>query len=186
MTTHISPLLTVDDLDLMPDDGNRYELIEGEIFMSRAPGLTHQRIIVNLLAFFLKYLDQNRIGEVIITPGVIFNEYNGVIPDIVFMSNERRDEIASTERVTGAPDLVIEIVSPGAENERRDRVIKRQLYSKFGVEEYWVVYPGSRSVEIYRLQDHVLELIATLAEQDEIRSPLLPGFSCNVAGIFHF
>jgi Uma2 family endonuclease len=186
MTTHISPLLTVDDLDLMPDDGNRYELIEGEIFMSRAPGLTHQRIIVNLLACFLRYLEQNPIGEVITTPGVIFNEYNGVIPDIVFVSNKRRDEIASTERITGAPDIVIEIVSPGAENERRDRVVKRQLYGKFGVEEYWVVYPGSRSVEIYRLQDHVLELAATLAERDEISSPLLPGFSCNVAGIFNF
>ncbi len=185
MTTHISPLVTVDDLDLMPDDGNRYEVIEGEIFMSRAPGLTHQRIIVNLLAFFLKYLEGKQLGEVLTTPGVIFNKYNGVIPDIVFISNKRRDEIASTERITGAPDIVIEIVSPGAENEQRDRVVKRRLYSKFTVEEYWIVYPKSRTVEIYRLQGLALELVATLTEQDEITSPLLPGFSCSVASIFH-
>ncbi|MGA9769830.1 MAG: Uma2 family endonuclease [Blastocatellia bacterium] len=185
MTTRTSPLVTVDDLDLMPDDGNRYEVIEGEIFMSRAPGLTHQRIIMKLLAFFLKYLEGNRVGEVITTPGVIFNKYNSVIPDIVFVSNERRGEIASTERITGSPDIVIEIVSPGAENEQRDRVVKRRLYGKFGVEEYWVVYPDSRSVEIYRLRGAALELIAALAEKDKITSPLLPGFSCNVALIFH-
>jgi len=186
MTTHISPLVTVDDLDLMPDDGNRYEVIEGEIFMSRAPGLTHQRISANLFAEFIFYLRENPIGEVIHTPGVIFNKYNGVIPDMVFVSNERRGEIASTERITGSPDIVIEIVSPGAENEQRDRVVKRQLYGKFGVEEYWVVYPDSRSVEIYRLRGSALELIAALAEKDEITSPRLPGFSCNVARIFHF
>lgn len=185
MTTHISPLVTVDDLDLMPDDGNRYEVIEGEIFMSRAPGLTHQLISGNLFAEFKFYLRQNPIGQVIATPGVIFNKYNGVIPDIVFVSNKRRDEIASTERITGAPDIVIEIISPGAENEQRDRVIKRRLYSKFTVEEYWVVYPKSRTVEIYRLQGLALELVATLTEQDEITSPLMPGFSCGVAGIFH-
>jgi Uma2 family endonuclease len=186
MTTHVSPLVTVDDLDLMPDDGNRYEVIEGEIFMSRAPGLTHQLISGNLFAEFKFYLRQNPIGQVIATPGVIFNKYNGVIPDIVFVSNKRRDDIASTERITGAPDIVIEIVSPGAENEQRDRVVKRQLYGKFGVEEYWVVYPNSRAVEIYRLQDHALELAATLTEQDKIISPLLPEFSCSVASIFHF
>ena len=152
--------------------------------MSRAPGLTHQRIIINLIAHFLEYFNRNRIGEVLPGPGVIFNEYNGVIPDIVYISNERRDEIASTERVTGAPDITIEIVSPGAENERRDRVVKRQLYSKFGVKEYGVVDPGSRTIEIYRLKDSILELAATLAEQDEIASPLLPGFSCKVAGVF--
>jgi Uma2 family endonuclease len=184
MTTHISPLVTVDDLDLMPDDGNRYEVIEGEIFMSCAPGLTHQRITVNILACFLKYLEGNRFGEAIPTPGVVFNKYNGVIPDIVFISNKRRDEIASTERVTGAPDIVVEIISPGAENEQRDRVVKRRLYSKFTVEEYWIVYPKSRTVEIYRLQGLALELVATLTEQDEITSPLLPGFGCRVASIF--
>ncbi|HKP87045.1 MAG TPA: Uma2 family endonuclease [Blastocatellia bacterium] len=184
MTTHIAPLLTVDDLDLMPDDGNRYELIEGEIFMSRAPGLTHQIVSTNILGHLLQYLYTNPIGLAVATPGVVFNEYNGVIPDIVFISNERRGEIASTERITGAPDIVIEIVSPGAENERRDHVVKRQLYSKFGVKEYWVVDPGSRTVEIYRLRDGVLDLAATLTGQDEITSPLLPGFICEAAVIF--
>jgi Uma2 family endonuclease len=184
MTTRIEPVVTVDDLDLMPDDGNRYEVIEGELFVSRAPGLTHQIIVSNLIGSFRTYLVQNPVGIVVPGPGVIFSEISGVIPDVVFISNGRRGEIASTERVTGAPDLVVEIVSPGAENERRDRVVKRQLYSKYGVKEYWIVYPQTRAIEIYFDGGQGLGLIATLYEQDEITSSTLPGFQCKVESIF--
>jgi len=115
MATHIEPLLTVADLDIMPDDGNRYEIIEGELFVSRSPSLTHQSVSGNLFRSVDTYLIQNPIGRLWHTPGVIFSELSGVIPDLVFVSHERRNEIASGDRITGAPDLVIEIVSPGAE-----------------------------------------------------------------------
>ncbi|HSO74571.1 MAG TPA: Uma2 family endonuclease [Blastocatellia bacterium] len=120
------------------------------------------------------------------TPGVIFSEFSGVIPDIVFISNERREQIASAERIMGAPDLIIEIVSPGSENERRDRVAKRQLYGKYGVKEYWVVDPQQRTIEAYARVGRNLKLQTVLQEQDELTTSLLPGFSCKIADIFRF
>lgn len=176
--------LTIADLDAMPDDGNRYELIEGEIYMSRAPGLTHQRVLRNLMETFLIYLAQNPIGEVLPGPGIVFDEYNSAIPDMVFLSHERRDEIVSGERLTGAPELVVEILSPGTENERRDRNIKRRMYAVKGVEEYWIVAPEIRQIEIYRKGRQGLDAETFVGEQDEITSPVLPGFRCGVSKIF--
>jgi Uma2 family endonuclease len=176
MTTQIQPVLTVADLDLTPDDGNKYELIEGEIYMSRAPSLTHQLTVQNLLMGIGSFLATNPIGLVVPGPGMIFDDYNGVIPDIVFFRHERRGEIASGDRLSGAPDLVIEVVSPGAENERRDRILKRRVYGRFGVKEYWLIDYVSRSVEVYVLADKGLELAATFTGDDELTSSVLPGF----------
>lgn len=184
MATRIEHMMTVADLDAMPHDENRYELIEGELFVSRAPGLTHQRIFGNLFGRFLFFLEMTPIGEIIATPGVIFSEYSAVIPDIIYISNERRAEIASGEWVVAAPDLVIEILSPGRENKRRDRVAKRRLCAKYGVKEYWVVDGENRVIKVYRLREGSLDLVERPIERDEIRSSVLPGFSCPVASIF--
>ena|ERR1700730_3326603 len=184
MSTQIEPLLTIADLDAMPDDGNRHEIIEGELFESRSPFLTHQRVSGNLFVRISNCLARNPIGEVLTTPGVIFSEFSAVIPDIVFFSNGRRAEIASGERITGAPDLIIEIVSPGSENEQRDRVAKRQLYGKYGVKKYWILDPLQRTIEIYSRVGRNLNLQTVLQEQDELTTSLLPGFGCRVADIF--
>jgi Uma2 family endonuclease len=95
MSTQIEPLLTVADLDCMPDDGNRYELIEGEIFVSCAPSLTHQLIVKNIIVLFQTYLNRYPIGMIVPGPGVIFSNLSGVIPDVAYVSKERRGEIAS-------------------------------------------------------------------------------------------
>jgi Uma2 family endonuclease len=184
MSTHIQPLLTIADLEIMPDDENRYELMEGELIVSRAPSLTHQRVLGNLLNVLKNYLAQNPLGEVFATPGVIFDELNSAIPDLAFVSRERGALVASGERITGAPELMIEIVSPGSENARRDRVVKRQIYGKHGVREYWIVDPERRTVEVYRAHQKSLELFATLVDQDEITSPLLPQLGFTVASLF--
>jgi Uma2 family endonuclease len=184
MNTQIQPVLTIADLDCTPDDGNKYELIEGEIYMSRAPSLTHQITLQNFLMALGSYLTNNPIGIVVPGPGVIFDDFNGVIPDIVFFTNERRAEIASGDRLNGAPDLVVEIISPGAENERRDRVLKRRVYGRFGVKEYWLVDLVKRSVEVCRLGEEGLELAATLAGEDEMTSPVLPGFRITLTDLF--
>lgn len=99
------------------------------------------------------------------------------------MSNEHIEAIASGEKVTGAPDLVIEIVSPGAENERRDRIVKRQAYSKFGVREYWVVDRYQETIEVY-LERAQLVLVTTLANNDQLTTPMLPAFTCVVSQVF--
>jgi Uma2 family endonuclease len=184
MATRIHPLVTVDDLEYMPEDGNRYEVIEGELIVSKAPGLTHQAASVRLTMLLGNFLEQNPIGRIWTTPGVIFNQISGVIPDIVYVSKERLEEIASDERVEGAPDLVIEIVCPGIPNAQRDCVVKKQLYEKYGVKEYWLVDLVSRIIEVYTLQKDPLVLAATYGGQDELVSSLLPGFRGKVEDIF--
>jgi Uma2 family endonuclease len=184
MATRIEPLMTVADLEAMPEDGNRYEVIEGELFVSRAPGLPHQIISGNIFASLWNYLEENPIGVVVTTPGLILSQYSGVLPDIVFFSHHRGAEIVERERLVAAPEIAIEILSRGTENIARDRVTKRQLYAKHGVKEYWIVDAENRAVEIYRLTDHSLELAAIMRSGDEITSSLLIGFSCPVAKIF--
>jgi Uma2 family endonuclease len=171
MAAHVEPLVTVSDLDLMPEDGSRYEAIEGELFVSKAPGLPHQ-------------MASNPIGRIISTPGLIFDELSGVIPDLVYVSNERLEQIVQNERLIAAPELVIEIVSPGSENQRRDRIAKRQLYGKFGLKEYWLVDLQNRVIEVLVIKDRSLQPAATFKENEEIRTPLLPGFVCKVLDVF--
>ena len=184
MSAKIEPLLTIADLDALPEDGNRYELFEGELFVSRAPSLSHQRILVNLVGLLLDYLKRHPIGEVIPTPGVIFDESNSAIPDIVFLTKQQVSNIGSGERIYEAPALAVEIVSPGKENARRDREVKRQVYGKHGVKEYWIADPETCTLEIYRLEKHTLKLISTLIDEGEVTTPVLLGFSCKANQIF--
>jgi Uma2 family endonuclease len=184
MAAKIEPLLTVADLDACPDDNNRYELIEGELFVSRAPGLPHQLVLQRLQLTLGNYLESNPIGILAPGTGAVFSEYDAVIPDLVFVRQERLDRIVVNERFVGAPDLVIEVLSPGPENKQRDLVVKRQLYAKYGVEEYWVVDRENRAVLIYRLRGPNLEEAATLRDDEEITSPILPGFQLKVCTVF--
>jgi Uma2 family endonuclease len=184
MAARLEPLLTVADLDACPNDNNRYELIEGELFVSRAPGIPHQRVINNLQLAFGIYLKDNPIGIVVPGAGAIFSDYDAVIPDLAFVLNERWNQVVTGEKFTGALDLVIEVISTGAENRRRDLLVKRQLYAKYGVAEYWIVDPENRLVEVYRLQDKRLESAATLRNEDVITTSLLPGFRMGVNSVF--
>jgi Uma2 family endonuclease len=184
MSAHVEQLFTVADLELMPDDGQRYELIGGDLVVSHAPGLSHQAILDNLIWHIKNYLASNSVGKAWSTPGVIFDNYNAVIPDLVFVSNERLGQVASTEKVTGAPDLAIEVLSPGAENLRRDRSMKLKTYGKFGVSEYWIVDGFQRLVEVYHLAVGDLTLTTVLRFSDELTSALLPGFTCEFRQIF--
>lgn len=182
MAANLEPLLTIADLDSLPEDGNRYELIEGELFVSRAPSLIHQRTVGNVIFVFKKYLQENPVGEILTGPGVIFSDFSGVIPDLVYVSYERGKEIATGDRITGAPELIIEVLSPGTENRRRDEHAKRQLYKKYGVKEYWILDPQRLTVQIFRTAR--LKLTATLSVRDVLSTPLLPGFRCSVKEIF--
>jgi Uma2 family endonuclease len=185
MSTHIEPpLLTNADLEGMPDDGKRYELIEGELYVSTAPDLIHQRTLGRIHIEFAKYLEKKPIGEVLLGPGVILSEYDGVIPDLVYLSSERRDQIATGARIYGAPNLVIEILSPGTQNMTRDRMAKLQLYANFGVDEYWIVETRDQAIEVYRREAETLKLSSTFVRDQTITSPLLPGFGPTVKSFF--
>lgn len=180
MTSRIEHLMTIADLEAFPDDdGNRYELIEGELFVSCSPGLTHQIISDNLVYLIRRYLDEHPIGTVVSTIGLILSEYSGVIPDIVFFKRDSAERVVSGERLTSAPELVIEILSSGSENIRRDRVAKYQLYEKYGVLEYWLIDNEKQAVEIYHLHDSKLQLAGVFADGDELTTSVLPEFSCS-------
>ena len=178
-------LLTIADWDAMPyREGYRYEIIEGELCVSCSPGLTHQVVSDNLVVLLRNFLKLNPIGVAVSTPGLVLSEYSGVIPDIVFFSHDQRDRIVTNDRLTGAPSLVVEILSPGSSNVRRDRVLKLQLFAKHGVPEYWIIDLKNSAVEIYVNQDSSLVLQETLGEEQTLTTPALPGFSCQVSEIF--
>lgn len=184
-TSRIEPLLTVADLDAFPeDDGNRYELIDGELFVSRAPGIPHQRVLLNLEIGLSDYLKANPIGILVPGAGAIFSEHDAVIPDLALVQNERWDQVVTGEKFTGALDLVVEILSPGTQNRQRDLSAKRQLYAKYGVKEYWIVDSENQSVMVLSLRDETLEQIATLKGDHELTSPILPGFQLKASAIF--
>jgi len=185
MASNIKHLMTVADLDAFPDDdGKRYELIEGELFVSCATGLPHQLVLHKLQIELELYLRQNRVGIIAPGPGAVFSNYDAVIPDLVFVSNERWDSIVADHRFIAAPDLVIEIVSPGSENRARDLKAKRRLYGKYDVQEYWVVDAENSSVLVFRLQADGLEEVSILRNDDQITSPLLPGFQLKLSDVF--
>jgi Uma2 family endonuclease len=185
MAANIEPLLTVADLDACPDDNNRYELIEGELFVSRAPGIPHQRVLLNLEIALTKYLAHHPIGILVPGAGAVFSDHDAVIPDLVFVRNERWNEVVANDRFVAAPDLVIEIVSQGKENRERDVSVKRQLYGKYRVAEYWIVDRENQSVVMFHLQGRTLEEVAILKADNEIESIVLPGLKLKVSTIFN-
>lgn len=183
--SEVKPLLTVADLDAFPeDDGNRYELIEGELFVSCAPGIPHQRVLQNLQVELSLYLKANPIGILVPGAGAILSDYDAVIPDLAFVRHERWDQVVTGEKFTGAVDLVVEILSPGSANRRRDLEAKRKLYGKYGVEEYWIVDSENLSVLIFRLEQQRLKAVATLRDEDNITSVVLPDFQIRVSSLF--
>ncbi|UBF25427.1 Uma2 family endonuclease [Kovacikia minuta CCNUW1] len=173
---------TTADLELLPDDGwKRYEIVDGELFVTKAPHFRHQTVIRNICSV----LSQQNSGEAIPNPGVIFSDADNVIPDVVWVSRDRLPLITDEAgHFISAPELIIEVLSPGATNERRDREAKLKLYSSQGVQEYWIVSRELQQVEVYRRENAILKRAVTYLAQDTITSPLLPGFECRVEKFF--
>jgi Uma2 family endonuclease len=177
--------MTVKEVKALPyDECHRYELIEGELHVSPAPGIPHQLVLYNLLMELGNYLRQNPIGTLVPGAGAEFSDYNYVIPDIVFVRNERWTSIVANDEFNAAPDLVIEIVSPGSKNRKRDLKLKHTLYGKYGVQEYWAVECWSKTVIIFRLSGNTLEEVRTLKENDTLESPLFPSLALELSTIF--
>jgi len=193
--TEVRPLpirYTADDLEFMPEDTNRYELIGGTLFVSRASHLDHQRTVTNLIYEFQFYLKRNPIGEIFTTPGVIFSPQDAVIPDLVFATHETVEKsVAKTDekfegKFLAAPELLIEILSYGKKDIERDRVHKRELYGKYGVKEYWVIDGLFNTIEVYRLKKEGLDRIKRFEIHETIETTLLPDFSLKLTDIFKF
>jgi Uma2 family endonuclease len=176
---------TSKDLEMLPDNGKRYEIVDGELYVTTTPHYNHQLISFRLGVLLDAWSNQTGAGEVNLAAGLIFAEDDDVEPDIVWNSQERlATSLQPDGKLHAAPELVVEILSPGSTNERRDRDFKLKLYSRRGVQEYWIVNWQERKIEVYRREEAMLKSYATLYENDVLQSPLLPGFSCQLSQLF--
>jgi Uma2 family endonuclease len=173
------------DLEWMPDDGKRYEIIGGELHVSRPPHWLHQACCFRIAVALDRWRREAGAGLAVIAPGLVLGDEDDVVPDVVWVSTARlKESLDEAGHLRAAPDLAVEVLSSGSANERRDRTLKLDLYSRRGVREYWIVDWRLRQVEVYRRREMALEQVGTLREQDTLETPLLPGFRCPVAELF--
>lgn len=168
------------------EDDKRYEIIEGELLMSPAPVPYHQAVSRNIGFALWSYVKKKKLGVVYYAPiDVVLDEHNVLQPDIVFIFEERK-HIVGEKAIKGAPDLVIEIVSPSSLG--RDTVLKRNVYEKSGVKEFWIVYPEMKCVEVLVLnEEEKYELYdeGCLVEgKREVSSKIIKGFKLNLEEVF--
>jgi len=172
------------DLEVLPDDGKRYEIIDGELHVSKQPHWHDQFVCGQIFYLLHEWNQRTGTGVANLAPGLIFADED-VAPDVIWISNERLTTALQPDgKLHAAPELVVEVLSPGSTNERRDREAKLKLYSQRGVHEYWIVDWRQRQVEVFRREQAVLQLQQTLFEQDMLRSPSLPDFACQVGRLF--
>ena len=173
---------TYADLDKLPEstNGDRYEIIEGELVVTPAPIPLHQALTLELVARFDAVVRPGRLGRIYTAPvDVLLDDTVNLIPDLVFVSRERR-HIVGPKAITGAPDIVVEILSPSTR--ARDLGVKLTLYARYGVREYWLVDPEARTVTVYVLRDDRYELLPN--EGGFARSLVLPDLAIDVAELF--
>jgi Uma2 family endonuclease len=187
--TPVSPSrlkLTYDDFVLFPDDGNQHELIDGEHYVTPSPNVRHQQIQGELFGLIWSYLQARSVGRVFTSRlDVVFSRFDVVEPDIIYLSHERANRVLTKANLQGPPDLVIEIGSPSTR--QRDETVKRHLYDRSGVSEYWVVAPEIDVVRVYRRRgegefDRPIELSREAG--DVLTTDLLPGLEVPLMRIF--
>ncbi len=166
---------------LLLDDDARRELIEGEFYVVPAPNTRHQRTSMKLGKSLDDYVENNALGEVFAAPtDVVLSEEDVVQPDILFVSAER-SEIITPDNIRGAPDLVVEILSPSTAN--RDRQEKSDLYARYGVGEYWIVDPEEESVRVFELGSQGYRPVDTYTT-GKAHSAVVEGFAVELSRIF--
>ena len=174
--------LTYEDYCAAPAD-KRYELLDGELIMVPAPNLRHQTVNAEIYAQLRQFIKNQALGTLLYAPcDVLLSETDVVQPDLLFVSREREHLLSGGQNVQGAPDLVVEILSPSTAE--RDRNDKRALYGRHGVTEYWLVDPIAETVQIHRLEGEVLLPTRTFGREETLRSPLLTRFELHLNEIF--
>ena len=172
---------TYEDYLNTPED-KRYELLDGELIMVSSPNIPHQRAERELAFQVIGFVKRHDLGEVFFAPtDVILSDTDVVQPDLLFVSHERAHIIAHNA-IHGAPDLVVEILSPSTA--QRDLTVKRRLYAKHGVKEYWQVNIDERRITVLSLGDNDYEVTAIYGSGETLTSPVLPGFTLAIDEIF--
>ena len=174
--------VTYSDYAAMPDDGHRYQVIEGELLMTPAPNESHQRSLWNLSRIVGDHIRATQAGKVYFAPfDVVLSDQNVVQPDLLFVSTERTNVITEAN-VQGAPDLLVEVLSPGTT--RLDKNQKRDIYARFGVREYWLVSPEAGTVEVLVLREGTFERLGLYGTGDDVKSEVLNGLSFKTDIVF--
>ena len=173
---------TYDDYTQLPDNGMRYEVIKGELYMSPAPSPKHQQIILKLAIAMSQFVHADQLGEIYQSPiDVKTSDFAGVVqPDLLFIASKQLDIVQET-LIEGVPDLIVEVLSPG--NPLHDRRIKFELYAQAGVREYWLIDPDARTVEIYVLRGQAYAPLGNFGIGQQTRSEVLEGFVVDVEKI---
>ena len=185
MVTNPRVRLTVRDYLAIPDDDeNRYELIDGELIVLSSHSWSHQSVLGNLSMMLYDFVRSEKIGASVAgLLDVFLSEYDVLHPDFLFISNERLGIIRS-DGIHGAPDPVIEVMSP--RTERIDRTVKSERYAMFDVKEYWQADPTAKTITVLRLREGAFEQVGAFAEGMALETPLLPGLRVDVREVFDF
>lgn len=174
--------LTAEDLRTLPDDGNRYEIIGGQLFVSPSPTSRHQVVLTQLTTWLNLHVIQSELGRVIVAPMDVHLSVNDVVqPDLLVVLNENK-EIIRAHGIVGAPDLVVEILSPSTMT--ADFIRKAKLYALHGVREYWIVDPIGQTVIVQTLDGDRYILVNEFGRGDTLGSPLLDTLALDPALIF--
>jgi len=174
--------LTYEDYLTFPDDGRRYEILEGEMTMTPAPSTRHQDVSRNLALILAPHVKSNLLGKVYYAPvDVILSDISVVQPDLIFIAAENLSRI-SQRGIEGAPDLIVEILSPGTL--RTDRTRKLKLYAQYGVKWYWIVSPDDTTIEEYHLSESGYVLHASASGETAFAPALFAGLSIDLAEVW--
>ena len=174
--------LTAEDYRAMPDDGRRYQLIDGELHMAPAPNSYHQEIIWNLSGILVRYLDAHPVGRIYPAPyDVYLSGHDVVQPDLLFLATAHQ-HLRQEDGLHGAPDLVIEVLS--VSTSQLDKKTKRAIYARGGVKEMWLVDPILQQVHLYDFARDPAKAVRLVEDDETFGSPLLPGLVVSAADIF--
>ncbi|MBI4872247.1 MAG: Uma2 family endonuclease [Candidatus Riflebacteria bacterium] len=178
-------LVTVEDLFEMPEDGNRYELIDGRLHVTPPPTTRHQRVVMQVILRLAAWSEAQNRGKWFFAPcGVILDDTTMFQPDAFFVSRERVAEIVQEKAVYGAPDLIVEVLSPGTA--RRDRTVKTLAYASSGVREYWLIAPDAACVTVLTLVGARYEELGLVSGARTIPSRVLPDLAVRAEELFEY
>jgi Uma2 family endonuclease len=174
-------LYTYEDY-LKINDDNQYELIGGELILVPAPRTSHQELSGKIYRKIADFIENNNLGKAFYAPiDVILSKTEKPQPDILFISKDRLNTITE-KNIQGAPDLVVEILSPSTTS--RDKVEKSRLYYKYGVKEYWIIDPDAKIVEVFTPGEKNWNVVEAYRNDEILTSPLLPGLQINLVNVF--
>ncbi len=184
MRTEVVPKLTYEEFRQLPEDGKRYELIRGEVHVTPSPTTRHQFVLRNLVFSLGPYTAEKQLGEIAFAPlDVRLGKDTALQPDLIFVSTARAD-IIQENYIAGAPDLVVEILSPSTT--AHDRATKLPLYAEARVPEVWFIDPQARAVEVLKLQGDKYLVDSILARSQLLTSSRFPGWELSLVELFDF